>query len=230
MEPDDEQDDSFRSVDRNSDRTRRGSEENGLHVDAGDEQEDSTGSVAAGDRTKRLRLSQRRGAGGKGQDAGGQKGGDDKTQLGLLRAKLLDVIESPPVSAVMTVFTIYSLYEDDIRLLAATKEEDAAFLGVITFCFFLFLLELCLLSWLKPRYFCVPRCKEAYMYLEHNGWLLKNVPHVIKLVYIGSFYFWLDVIATFSLLLQVSIKVGGSVVVCILICLLCALAGMDDSE
>src|SRR3546814_394350 len=147
MDPDEEKDDSFRSVDRHSDRTRRGSEENGLHRDGSYDQDDGTGSVAMEGTPQQRRSSQRGGNVTRVRSKSADAKASAKTAVQRLRARIAEMIESQPVSAVMTVFTIYSLYEDDVRLLATTRDDDDAFVAVITFCFFLFLLELCLLAW-----------------------------------------------------------------------------------
>lgn len=202
MEPDEEKDDSFQSM---SDRTRRGSEENGLRRDGSYEREDSVSSLNFDGSFARPRQSQRASVTVRPPPKLAEIATPrEKTATEKWRDQVAEVMESRPVSAVMSVFTLYSLYEDDIRLLAASKEDDPGFLVMISVCFFLFLMEICLLVWAKPGYFCVPKFREANSYLEQHGWTWQNAAHAIKLLQTGSFDFWLDMVATFTLLMQVS--------------------------
>jgi hypothetical protein len=207
MEPDEEKDDSIRSM---SDRTHRGSEENGLRRDSSYEREDSVSSLHFDASFSRARQSQRASVSVRAQPKLAEVATPrEKTAVEKWKEQVAEVIESRPVSAVMSVFTVYSLYEDDIRLLAASKEDDTGFLVMISICFFLFLTEICLLVWAKPEYFCVPKLREANAYLDQHGWTWQNAAHALKLVQTGSFDFWLDMIGTFTLLMQASNSLAG---------------------
>jgi hypothetical protein len=70
----------------------------------------------------------------------------------------------------MTIITFYALFFDDIRLVAFTKSDDDYFFAVTTSCLFFFSFEIVLASYSK---------KDEY-------WL--------------SFFFWLDVVSTLSLI------------------------------
>lgn len=69
----------------------------------------------------------------------------------------------------MNLVTIYSLFFDDIRIIALEKEDDGYVYGVACFVFFLFLTEIILQSIVEEGYF-------------------------------ASFFFWLDLLSTISLL------------------------------
>ena len=49
--------------------------------------------------------------------------------------------ENPIAMFVMTIFTLWSLFNDDIRTSATDKSADAGFEGLITAIFFVFVLE-----------------------------------------------------------------------------------------
>lgn len=53
----------------------------------------------------------------------------------------------------MTLFTVYALFGDDIRLLAASKTHDDGFYAMACVCFILFTLEILLASLAKKDYF-----------------------------------------------------------------------------
>ncbi len=102
------------------------------------------------------------------------------------------------VSAVMSVITIYTLYQSDIRLAATGKEADDGFMIVASIIFFLFLFEIFLQSFYKDGYCCIPSwAPEPGETLSETWW---------RRMQIGSFYFWLDWIATLTLIFDVSSK------------------------
>jgi hypothetical protein len=105
------------------------------------------------------------------------------------------VAESLPVTIVMSLFTIWALFSDDIRLAATMQDADEGFMIVISIAFFLFFVELIAASYYKEGYLILPS--------------LTAVPgetfcdKVKRLTNLGSFYFWLDIIATLSLIFEV---------------------------
>lgn len=105
------------------------------------------------------------------------------------------VVESLPTTIVMSVFTVWALFDDDIRLSGTTKEADIYFTVIISIAFFLFLLEIILVSYYKPGYLNLPDFKVV------PGETFKQKK--ARLMNLGSFYFWLDCIATASLVFQV---------------------------
>lgn len=69
----------------------------------------------------------------------------------------------------MSAITIYSLFFDDIRVLAVSVDKDDTFFGLTCFCFAMFAIEILLA--------CISR----------EGYFL-------------SFFFWLDVVSTISMI------------------------------
>ena len=105
--------------------------------------------------------------------------------------------EHPAFIMLMALYTIWALYNDDIRLAASSKDADQAYEIVISIGFFLFLFEIFASSFYKPEYINLPNLKRGddeslYQY-------------VLRICQFGSFYFWLDWIATLSLILEVSL-------------------------
>lgn len=105
------------------------------------------------------------------------------------------VAESLPVTIIMSLFTVWALFSDDIRLAATKQDADEGFMIVISIAFFLFFLELIAASYYKEGYLILPN--------------FSSVPEetfcdkVKRLTTLGSFYFWLDIIATLSLIFEV---------------------------
>ena len=117
-------------------------------------------------------------------------------QANMKRAKALvaSLIDSRPFVVVMSLFTIWALFSDDVRLVWTNKSEDLAFVVVISIGFFLFLLEIVAASF----------SKEGYLNIE--SWAPKKGENITdtwtRRMRIGSFYFWLDWIATLTLLFE----------------------------
>jgi hypothetical protein len=113
------------------------------------------------------------------------------------------IAEGLPVTIIMSLFTIWALFSDDIRLAAASKDADEGFVIVITIAFFLFLTELLAASFYKEGYLELPQFTPG-----PNESFLDKVQRIVKF---GSFYFWLDVIATASLIFEIPWIIGDSV-------------------
>jgi hypothetical protein len=103
----------------------------------------------------------------------------------------------------MSLFTIWALFSDDIRIAASTKEADFGFMIVISIAFLLFALELIAGSLYKENYLCLPSFVQT---APHETWLQKAQ----RLCQFGSFYFWLDLIATVSLIFEINWIIGDS--------------------
>eukprot|EP00968_Pinguiococcus_pyrenoidosus_P018406 scaffold1913_cov257-Pinguiococcus_pyrenoidosus.AAC.17 len=97
----------------------------------------------------------------------------------------------------MTCFTIFALYGDDVRIAAFERQADFTFLILTLVAFILFAAEIILSVAAKPGYFHFSCNRETLMSKE---WYT-----AFK---IGSFYFALDLIATLSLVLDISWFVG----------------------
>ena len=106
-----------------------------------------------------------------------------------------DFTESAGVTVVMSVATIWALFDDDIRLAATEEEADIPFEVIISICFFLFVLEVCAGCFYKEGYVKLPIPEK----FRDPSWSVR----FFNLFHVGSFYFWLDLIATFSLVTEV---------------------------
>jgi hypothetical protein len=69
-----------------------------------------------------------------------------------LRIKVRDFIDNPITIAVIGVITIYALLADDIRQLSGNKNTDIGFDIVTYIVFSIFMVEIVLSIWAKPRY------------------------------------------------------------------------------
>lgn len=105
------------------------------------------------------------------------------------------ITESLPVTILMSLFTIWALFSDDIRLSSTDVTADFAFMVVISIAFFLFALEL------------IAGCiyKEGYLNLPDLSYLPGESiwKRLQRICNFGSFYFWLDMVATLSLIFEV---------------------------
>ena len=105
------------------------------------------------------------------------------------------VLESKVVALTMGVFTLWALFENDIRLAATGKDADEAFLVIVSIIFFCFSIEIV----------CSIYCKNGYWYVPN----MERTPDemlfssIVRRCQIGSFHFWLDTIATSTLILEV---------------------------
>jgi len=121
------------------------------------------------------------------------------------KARINNFIESPAVVAVMSTCTIWALFSDDIRLSGTDMSADTGFEAVISICFFLFLSEIILASYCKG---------QEYLYIPPD--FTKVLPgetflsSITRRLEVGSFYFWLDLIATVSLIFDMNWVIGDS--------------------
>lgn len=69
-----------------------------------------------------------------------------------LKAKIGEFVDSPITIAVIGVITIYALLGDDIRQLSGDKNADLGFDIVTYIVFSVFMVEIVLSIWAKPRY------------------------------------------------------------------------------
>jgi hypothetical protein len=96
----------------------------------------------------------------------------------------------------MTLLTLWTLYQGDIQLAVTPKDADYGFLVLNSICFFLFALEILLQSLYREGYLHIPEWDID----EDEGFLNRWE----RRVQIGSFYFWMDVIATFTLAMDMT--------------------------
>jgi len=106
------------------------------------------------------------------------------------------IIQNYYFQLVINLMTVYALFGDDVRLLFQTRVDsiDAWFLGLSLLAFILFHFELILQSFAVRGYFHWPR-REGMSRWEQI--LACDIPT-------GSFYFWLDLIATYSLIFELT--------------------------
>jgi hypothetical protein len=116
--------------------------------------------------------------------------------------KLLEgLIESSFWSTMMSVVTIWTLFQTDIKYSGTGKEADLAFEVIISLFFFLFLFEIFAQSIYKEDYFTLPKWEAEPGETMWQTWKRR--------AQIGSFYFWMDVIATGTLILDMKWIIGS---------------------
>ncbi len=103
--------------------------------------------------------------------------------------------ESSIFTSVMTIFTFWALFQGDIKFSATDKSADDAFEVIISILFFAFLFEIFLQSFYKEDYCSIPSWQSLPDETFWETWYRR--------IQLGGFYFWLDIIATLSLLLDV---------------------------
>jgi class 3 adenylate cyclase len=103
-------------------------------------------------------------------------------------------LESTPVAMAMAAMTIWALFSDDLRQALTRKDADTAFSVIISIGFFMFIFEIVAASFCKDDYFFIPEQR-----LIEGETVYSSVKRRIQF---GSFYFWLDIIATLSLLFE----------------------------
>ena len=108
------------------------------------------------------------------------------------------IVESSYWVAMMTVFTIWALFDNDIRLASTNQNADLGFEVVISIVFFFFLFEILAQSAYKEGYWVAPDWAPLPRETNLQTW--------IRRLMIGSFYYWLDWIATLSLITEVSLS------------------------
>ena len=128
----------------------------------------------------------------------------------LWQVGLLNVMGSAPVNLLLTIVTIYALYAEDVKTLNfkaacsqsscihSTGGQDPGFAGLNMVCFALFTIEFIVNVMVKDNYFRMTRYEEFAK--EEN----KKLPlsSRIDLLMPGSFYFWLDLVSTVTLILD----------------------------
>ena len=119
-----------------------------------------------------------------------------------IKAILESIYESSIMLVVMSFLTIWSLYATDISLSFADKSIDIIFTAVTSIAFFMFVLEVFAQCLYKDGYIHIPTISGEEKFL--------SIAYCKKIVKIGSFYFWLDFVATVSLILEISWMFGDS--------------------
>ena len=102
------------------------------------------------------------------------------------------ILDSSWFTLAMTVFTIYVLFADDLRITAFEKDADTAFMYVSFVALILFAAEMVMSIMVKPEY--LKHNCNAETFNSDTWW---------RAFMFGSFYFWLDLVATLSLTLDI---------------------------
>lgn len=118
--------------------------------------------------------------------------------ISIRKKKCLEFIESTPITFFMTVVTMYALYSDDVRVLGFDKSIDPVFIVFSSIAFFLFLGEIGVQCWCREKYIKPPKNIKF-----GRGATWEERLKVLKdFIRIGSFYFWLDLLATLSMVFE----------------------------
>ncbi len=118
------------------------------------------------------------------------------------KARTLALIESTAVTSFMTMVTIYALYSDDVRVLAFDKSDDNAFIVFSSVAFFLFVIEIGLQCWCRDDYIRIPSAEQRRGCVD-GATKADRYKCFQSFVCIGSFYFWLDLMATLSMVFEI---------------------------
>jgi hypothetical protein len=129
------------------------------------------------------------------------------TSFDRLKVNLEALIESSYWSSFMTLVTIWTLFQTDIKYAATGVEADAGFEAVISIFFFLFIFEITAQSIYKEDYFILPNWEAEPGETQYETW--------VRRCSVGSFYFWMDVVATSSIILDMKWIIGTKGIVSI---------------
>ena len=130
-----------------------------------------------------------------------------------LKERCYRLIESNLVTGFMTVATIYALYSSDVLVLGFQKSADRLFTVFSSICFFLFFIEIILQCWVRESYLRIPTLKglqHAYYDAILAPRYVDKINILLKACQVGSFYFWLDVISTVSMIFEVNSNIKTS--------------------
>jgi len=153
-------------------------------------------------------------------EAHGTKSNTNEEECGTVTApktspkeRCAKILNSYWMSAFMTVITFYALYAGDVRVLAFDAQSDIVFYVFTAIIFFAFALEFLLNCWCREHFFVAPtreKLRETVTdarLAESRAEFLSIIPRFFR---IGSFYFWLDLLATLSLLFELPLLYEGN--------------------
>jgi hypothetical protein len=104
------------------------------------------------------------------------------------------IIHNKLFQFLLNLATVFALFGDDFRLLIKNPEIDQGFVASFSLAFFLFLIELILQSYAVEGFISWPKVAGFSRYRQI---LCGDLPR-------GSFYFWLDLISTASLIFELT--------------------------
>jgi hypothetical protein len=114
----------------------------------------------------------------------------------LMKKRLKRIMDSFLFQLFVTIFTLWALFSDDIRLSSTEKNADVVFETIISIIFFFFLIEIIGKLFCEEKYFHIPKKKKPDIEESlYDRWYRR--------LRIGSFYFFIDFISTMSLLIEV---------------------------
>jgi class 3 adenylate cyclase len=119
-----------------------------------------------------------------------------------VQERTLAFVDSTPVTSFMAVVTVYALYSDDVRVLAFDKSGDNVFIAFSSIAFFLFLLEIAVQCWCRDDYLKIPGAQQRNG-CSYGSTREERFKCLKSFVCIGSFYFWLDLMATLSMVFEI---------------------------
>ncbi len=126
-------------------------------------------------------------------------------------------VDSNASVSLMLVATTYILYGDDIRsLLAFGAGANLAFLVLSSIVLALFIAEMAILCWCKEKYLKRPNLSIIKNLFTFDSWsdresVFSWLAQLGNASQIGSFYFWLDLLSAFSIVIGLTWKnrIGG---------------------
>mmetsp|Transcript_7066 Transcript_7066/g.19725 ORF Transcript_7066/g.19725 Transcript_7066/m.19725 type:complete len:973 (+) Transcript_7066:256-3174(+) len=119
------------------------------------------------------------------------------------RENILAHLDSNTSTFLMTLFTLYALFSDDLRILTVDAAGDIVYTVLSSISFFLFLAEILLQCWCREQYMRLPSMSTLQTTRE-RGLTWKERMYILRsALAIGSFYFWLDLLATLSLSFEI---------------------------
>jgi len=132
----------------------------------------------------------------------GERAGEVQGCVGEWQRELKGLLESTTVTGFMTALTFWALFGDDLRLTLTNASQDYVFEAVLTVVFFCFVLEVLVASFADPTYLALPTWKPQVGESLVQMWQRRLT--------FGSFYFWLDLASTLSLMLELPFIQGSS--------------------
>lgn len=127
------------------------------------------------------------------------------SRIKLWQNRCLNFIENEYYLIFSTILTLWTLFSTDIRLAATDKSADVAFTVILLMIFIVFVIEIFVTCFCKPEYFQLPTWEQKYGETFMETWYHRLT--------IGSFYFWLDLLATLSLLFEISFTFGDNLLI-----------------
>mmetsp|Transcript_4375 Transcript_4375/g.9690 ORF Transcript_4375/g.9690 Transcript_4375/m.9690 type:complete len:878 (-) Transcript_4375:81-2714(-) len=129
--------------------------------------------------------------------------------LNITKSIVNTAIDSNAAITFMSLITTYAIYGDDVRILAFDPGADDAFLVLSSLAFLFFFIEISLLCWCREKYLQKPDFGAIRELLTIDRWRGRKstwswLCQLGKSMQTGNFYFWLDLISTFSMAIEMS--------------------------